>query len=67
MVDELNQDGNLADYPFIGSASRDNKELIYVDLDFELTTGLTQPCLNRWPSTFLFQLLDWRMHRNLFT
>ncbi len=68
MVDELNQDGNFGGLPIHRiSLTRQTKELIYVDLDFELTTGLPNPYLSRWPSTFLFQLLDWRMHRNPFT
>ena len=44
MVDELNQDGNFGGLPIHRiSLTRQTKELIYVDLDFELTTGLTQP------------------------
>ena len=44
MVDELNQDCNFGGLPIHRiSLTRQTKELIYVDLDFELTTGLTQP------------------------
>ena len=46
MVDELNQDGNFGGLPIHRiSLTRQTKELIYVDLDFELTTGLTHHVL----------------------
>lgn len=44
MVDELNQEGNFGGMPIHHiRLTRQTKELIYVDLDFELTAGLTQP------------------------
>lgn len=44
MVDELSREGNFGGMPIHHiSLTRQTKELIYVDLDFELTSGLTQP------------------------
>ena len=44
MVDDLNREGNFGGMPIHRiTLTRQTRELIYVDLEFQLTTGLTQP------------------------
>ena len=58
MVDDLNREGNFGGMPIHRiTLTRQTRELIYVDLEFQLTTGLTQPLFEQMAKYILLSLI----------